>query len=165
MNIFLQRRLLIWGIIALIVLNVSVITAFWWGRPGKRPGPPAHHKLHRMLTERLNLSSGQQRQFRDAQKGHFEDIRESQNQLRTLKHRLFRQVLSEDVDSTKIEALTKAIGERQAEIDRKTFSHFRELRALCTPDQREKLNQLFDEVLRMMSPRHRPPHPPRKQNR
>ena len=76
-----------------------------------------------------------------------------------------RQVLSEDVDSTKIDALTKAIGERQAEIDRKTFSHFRELRALCTPDQREKLNQLFDEVLRMMSPRHRPPHPPRRQNR
>jgi NADH pyrophosphatase NudC (nudix superfamily) len=57
--------------------------------------------------------------------------------------------------STKAKSIAEEIAASQKEIETATWNHFSEVRKICDAKQKEKFDDIVDDILRMMAP---PPH-------
>lgn len=166
MDYFTKKRWAFWGVVLLGLMSISALTTVWLQqhRPlafasraeGERLEPP-HERVMKFLKEELQLTETQAAQFAEYQTRHFTLAREHRDAIRDLKQELFQELSAPAPDTVKAERLAAAIGARQAELEKITFYHFLELKRLCSPAQQTKLDALFDELLRMLDPRPKPP--------
>lgn len=164
MNYFTKRRLAFWGIVVLVIVNISSLATVWF-QQHRRPEPPPRDMppppgANQFLKRELGLNDAQAEQFAKLQRQHFERARALQNAIGELKHELFGELSSPVPDTVKVERLADEIGARQSDLEKITFHHFLDLKNLCTVEQRKKLDVLFHELLRGMAPHHKPPPPP-----
>jgi Spy/CpxP family protein refolding chaperone len=114
------------------------------------------------LTEQLSFSEVQKDQFFELDKVHRQKMRAMDVELNNLRELLFN---SFDEQNISVETLTMKMGEIETEKNRELFSFFSEVRKLCTEDQKEKFDQIIQEVLKKRSPkpprgnRRKPPKP------
>jgi hypothetical protein len=80
---------------------------------------------------------------------------EIQDSLHTLREKFFDELSSSS--TSKADSLAGEIGKKQTELERLTYGHFRQVRALCDAGQQKKFDTVIQEALRMMAP---PPPPP-----
>ncbi|HEY4613571.1 MAG TPA: periplasmic heavy metal sensor [Bacteroidota bacterium] len=161
MDYFSKKRLAFWGVVLLVIMNISALTTVWFQqhrrqevlrRPElERPGPP-QQRVMQFLKEELQLTEGQTTQFAEYQKRHFAHARVIRDAIRDLKHELFQELSTQGPDTVKVQRLAAAIGAEQSELEKITFYHFLDLKRMCTPVQQPKLDALFDELLRMLDP-------------
>lgn len=166
MNYFLKNRLVFWGIILLVVMNLSALATVWW-QQHMRPGPPPGgrdepQRIRRILQNELGLTEPQLQQFEKIQRQHRKNSRAVHENMRGLRHDLFAQLSVESPDEEKVEQLTNQIGRAQSELEKLTFKHFTELKNLCNDEQQKRLSSLISELLpgRRPPPPHRPGEPP-----
>ncbi len=162
MNYFLKKRLVFWGIILLVVMNLSSLATVWWQKH-MRPGPPPGgmdepRRARHILKKELGLTDSQSKQFERIQHQHRRNSEEIHENMKNLKHDLFAQLAVDSIDEDKIEQLTLKIGQAQSELEVLTFRHFLELKNLCNDEQQKRLSSLISELL----PGRRPPPPLRR---
>jgi hypothetical protein len=97
--------------------------------------------------------------FANLQREHFQKTKALHDHIRDLKRELFNELSVSAPDTVKAGRLAEEIGARQRELEKITFYHFLALKRLCVPEQQNKLDRLFDELVRMMDPQRRPPPP------
>ncbi len=165
MDIFFQKRFVAWLIIVLVVLNLSTLSIFLFTRGrGPQPPPPAGNDSNRVrdfLKRELNLTPDQVTRYQGLQAAHAQRTRTLEEEIHDCRRRMMDQLAVPQPDLALVERLAGEIGRRQAEVDKTTFYHFRDLQALCTADQRARLTEIFREVLRAIRPPGRP-EPPRR---
>jgi len=119
-------------------------------------------QAYEFLTRELNLTPQQQEQYAAMRQKHFELTRRINEQNHALRDSLFNQVKSTKATPTEINQLLKQISANQQQIDSATFYHFRDVRAILTPQQQNKFDQILNDVLhRMANPGPRGPGPGR----
>jgi Spy/CpxP family protein refolding chaperone len=139
-------------IVVLILLNITTISFFWF--TAKRPGPPDKNEL----VELLDLQGQTKTKILAMQDDHFKQKNALVQKSRDLHEQLFRSFNDASKDSTAVSNLIDRIVENQRETEQMTFNYFKEVSELCTPEQREKLQELIHEVLRRAGG----PPPPKK---
>lgn len=158
MDYFTKKRLVIWGIALLVLMNIAALTTVWFQQrqipvpPQLDPGPPK--AAQRFLRRELDLSKAQMEAFANLQRQHFEEVRAVQEAIRNLKGELFSELSAAQPDTLRMERLAVEIGDRQTELEKTTFRHFLNLKKHCTPEQQEKLHSLFGRLMHRMEPRH-----------
>lgn len=130
----------------------------WWQSVGVMPRGPMHGKQpFAIIIDELKMTPEQQKaylQMRDEHHARVEEIRDS---TRLLRHQLF-ELLSRDSSSTEQAAeITKLIGDKQAEIDMVTYNHFKQVRSICTAEQKQRFDAIIEDILKAMA---MPPPPP-----
>lgn len=131
----------LWGIASLLALNlVLLLSMFFMGNSEKRPKPSP------FLEEALHFTEPQTREFHALRKEHHQKMMERNEEIRKLKDRFFEGI-TRDVPKVETDAINQKIGELVAEIDRITFEHFKEVRALCTPEQEKEFDKIITELL------------------
>ncbi len=179
MNYFSTQRLTIWSIIILVLLNIFTMATFWFfqfrqpqttpqggqseqagqsrqSRQLRQPGQPGN--VRNFLQEELDLTDEQARQFEELRQQHFEQSKVIADANQQLKRALMEEVFAAVPDTAKMQELAGEIGAKQTEIETLRFNHFLELKALCQPEQLEKFQALFYEIL----PPTNPPQPGRQ---
>lgn len=161
MNYFSKKRLAFWGIVLLVIMNVSSLATVWW-QQHRLPGPPRDRgrgpvRVLQFMKKKLGLTETQVKQFAQLQREHFQQARAIQGAILDLKHEFLGELSASSPDEAKVERLAEEIGRKQTELEKLTFYHFLDLKNVCTPEQQIELNTVFGNLLRKMTP---PPQPP-----
>lgn len=168
MNYLIKMKWLPIVLIALVILNIVTLTAFWvFSRNTHKPQPSKGGAIE-FLVKELRLDSVQRGQLKLLRDEHRSESQEIRKLNREAKDAFFDLLQEENVaDSILDKAATQSVY-YDAELVKATFRHFKKIRAICTPAQKEKFDEIIHEVLRMQAapqgppPRRdgeRPPHP------
>lgn len=169
MDIFSKNKFLAWVIIILIVLNVVTLGALWLQKsrgpvheyPGRMPedkkGPG------KFLEQELDLNEEQSKKFAELREQHRTTADGLLKEMRDAREELFEQVKSDNPDMAKVEELENTIGQKTTELEKATFEHFKQLRAICTDEQKVKFDEVIGDAMKMAGPKGGPGGPPEGQ--
>lgn len=143
-------------VILLLIANAATIAMFWIN---KKKGPPQPKGgANEFLIKELKLDSSQQRKYEDLIKEHRQAVEQLREKIKAAKDSLFDLVKVFDASDSAKHAAAAAVSKITEQIDILTLNHFQKVRALCTPEQQKKFDEIIHEVTAMMGQ----PRPPMK---
>lgn len=158
-------------VILLLILLNSVTLAFMWldkpacppppvpgQNPPRPPRPPEGPA--RFLIEELKFDEMQKAEFDKLKQKHRKATRTLLDSMHIMKEKLFSGIPSGNLQEADKDA--SEIASLQKRLELATFDHFRQVRALCTSEQKKHFDEITGEVLRMMAPPRGPQGPPSK---
>ena len=154
-------------IVVLVILNVALLFSFWYKEKpdrhfGKRTPPPGKEaRMGHLFEKKLGLNAAQKKQYKTLREAHFEYARNAKREIHDLRNDLFLQIHNGE-ETAKADSIATLIGKKEGALEKETFYHFRQLRAICSDEQKPKFDQLMKNVLRRMD---RHGHPKRKKRR
>lgn len=137
-------------ILALLALNIFIVGRFFGGAPPNHPEPRLE------IIERLELDEEQIVHYDSLIRQHRRDIRNKEKEQRMLRTSLYA-MLQFEVEANPSDSQLHALVQVQQEIELIHFNHFRDLRAVCKPEQRPAFRDLLQDLSEIFSPK-----PPRK---
>ena len=163
MNVFTKQHLSTSIILLLIVLNLTSLGTIWFLQSSRPPeaGSTSRGPVKNFLEQELGLTPKQTKQFERLRQQHFQESQAINEEMRLSKEAIMQEVFADSPNSVKAEALAEEIGEGQAELENLRFQHFLALKSVCQPEQLEKFQRLFHELLPPREPPNegRPPQP------
>lgn len=144
-----------WAIafLLLIALNVATLGTFWLVKERRNDPPPQQQSgVVSFLVQELSFDSIQKQKLVNLVNAHRQRIREVRKNSRDAKDAFFSMLKENEIADSAIENAAKESAHYDAETDVLTFKHFRDIRNLCTPAQKEKFDQIIQQVLRMLAP-------------
>ena len=144
------------GLIALIILNLILLYRIYFSDHH----PPHHEKLDRpdeFVIRELKLSDEQIQKYQQLIKYHRDSVKKLKEEGRKFRGDFFSQLKSGAMNpKLKNEALTRII-DNQRKIEEVTFDHFSSLRLILNLEQKNRFEQIIDEVLFKLSQKNAPP--------
>jgi hypothetical protein len=140
-------------IILLVAINLGTLGFIWMGR--HRPGPPDGRlpgDVVAFLTKELQLTAGQQDTLKTLQETFKDEIRDAEENYRGLHPPFFDQLQGAAIDSAKFNLALDALTAGSRKIETLTFGYFRQVRAMCNPQQQLKFDGIVNEAMRMLAP-------------
>lgn len=147
---------LLWILIIVLVL-VNGATLFFLAS-GRRPEPG--DRFDRTITEVLQLTEGQTRQFNLLKRAHHQEMIRIDREMRSTYEKYFL-LLSDTGNIKEKDSLENVLGKKQKEKIQITYQHFNELKSLCSSEQKEKFKELVPLLMHVINPQ-KNPSPPRR---
>jgi protein CpxP len=153
-----RNRNLIFIIAFLLLTNIGVLAYFLWFKDGgKQHGaePQKRTGMMEILQSEVDFTPGQIEQYKQLKEKQKAASKPMYDDMRKAKDNLFRLMGDSTVSDSTIKQAAEAIGQQQREIDLQAFSHFKQVRALCTST--EQAVKYDSAVLRMFRRMGKPP--------
>lgn len=151
-----SKNLLI--IIAVLLLtNIGVLGYFlWFKKPAKQAEQRWDAKgnsngIYELLQKDVGFSADQLAQYKLMKDKQRETLRPMFDDMRKAKDSLFRLLKESDVPDSISDKVAGEIGRRQKMLDLQTYTYFRKVRTLCTPEQLPKYDTLIQNMFSKMS--------------
>jgi Spy/CpxP family protein refolding chaperone len=159
-----EARFLKIVIVALLLINVGTLGYLWLGRPHEPlrhfPAPPPHdgpplderRGAAAFLHDALQLTDDQEAAYKKMREQHHAIVLGIRAQMKESKRSLYALLKSNDTASTRSEErhLMDSLASQQRHVEQITYEHFRQVRALCTPQQQYKFDEVVGEALEQM---------------
>ena len=113
------------------------------------------------LTQSLSFNTEQLQKFNVLKQDHQSKTRQQREQLRNAKEAFFLLLKDSLATSEKIEIANKKISQFEEQINLITYTHFKQVRALCTNMQQKKFDSLIISLVQQIAM----PKPPRPNHR
>jgi Spy/CpxP family protein refolding chaperone len=138
------------AIIVLLLLNLGLVGYLvfentWHKKATDKPDTAE------LFAQKMELTKEQRAKAKEMREGYFKVIRPMADSLRAVKIAFYSQVNSGLATDSVLDNYQSKINDWQRKINKQTFDHFREVRAMLTPEQQPK----FDEFLQKMMQRNR----------
>jgi len=157
MNSSTKNKLLVGLVLLLVVANAATIAFFWFGRHKNQP--PAKGSARDFLVNQLKLDAKQTAQYDELIKEHRSNAEQLRIKTKDAKEAFFHLLREPVITDSAKSAAAKAVSVNTEALDLLTLEHFQKVRALCTPDQQRRFDDIIYEVVRMMG-QPRPPGGP-----
>ena len=154
-----KETLLTIAVIALLLLNFGTLGFLWFGRPPHPPGA-GRQQLDRHIVEALHLNAEQRQQFEQLKSAHHEQMLAGDRAYRDALGAYFALLKTEAIVETRRDSLQSVLSQIQNDRASATFQHFREVKNLCTPEQKKAFDALLPELMEVILP-HREGRPGR----
>ena len=115
----------------------------------RHPEETPHNNPNEFIKQELNFNKEQEKNFDILSNKHFNREKQIHDSLRIVKKNFF-DLLSSANDSKKDEYLN-TLGSLEKSRLRNNYDFFKEVKKLCNDEQKEKLDEIFRDVLRMLS--------------
>jgi protein CpxP len=138
------------SVVLLILVNLLLLAFLFFGRPH----PPGKHGPRDYMIEKLHFTQDQIEKFDHLIVQHRQQIDQLDSKINALKNSLYLQ-LSKDAKSFSQDSIIQQIGVTQMQIEQVNYSHFKEVKKLCSSDQLAYFDSLAAELASLFS--HRPP--------
>jgi hypothetical protein len=153
-----QNKVRNWLIVVLVVINLLTVSILWMqtartNEPQPQQSDARASESVALLKKTLDLNEGQTKQFDSMRTGQIEKSKSYNDRLAALKRQLSEELFKEHPDTSLVHSLTGNIGELQSKVEQIRFDYFKDLLALCTPEQREKLRPIVTEIFGRKPPR------------
>ncbi len=146
-------------IIVLLLINIGTLGFLWFGgrhnghRQPPLPGmdlPPRGAAA--FLNESLSLTDAQETEYRKLRSSHHQTVEAIRGEMKENKRTLYMLLKTPNPNSVRNEEARwlDSLAAQQRRIEFITYEHFREVRALCTPQQQAKFDEVIDEALEQM---------------
>lgn len=160
MNPSAKNKILIWSVVLLMIVNVAVLIALILShhKPVDHRGTPADY-----LIKELGLNAEQQKRLKGLADQHHQQAETIMVKIKDARDSLFGLLQQPTISDSTKNAAADNVAKNLEQLDLLTFDHFKQVRAICTPDQQKKFDKIIQDVLRMIAegaPQgHRPPPP------
>lgn len=156
MDYFTKRRLVIWGFIVLILLNLSALGTIGFHRFRRVPPRIAHQGLgcmrnnqtHPFIWEKLQLSDEQRSDFKKLRNGFKDRSNIIITELNQKRIDIIEELSQEEPEKEKLDKIASEMGDLHAQLKAESINHLLELKKICTPEQYEMLlihfNTMFE---------------------
>ncbi len=156
-------KLLTVAVVGLLLLNGLTI-GFLLLHPGQPPrpvraGPGGGDGPGRIISERLHFDARQEEQYQQLISAHRQQSRELADESVRLHHDYYDLLTANQPDTGRANALSRQIGDNQRALAQLNFAHFRQIKALCRPDQQADFVRLVDDLSRLFGRSPRPERP------
>lgn len=169
MDIFKQKRYLILSTSVLVVLNIATLAMLWIDRPAHPKSLPPQmsagqqeERIRMLLHQELGFTEPQASAYIKLRRQHNDRIHNLKREIDQIKRQMFDAVLQTGVQPTFSDSLLNLAQKKQAQIERLTFQHLLDLKALSTPEQEQHLQHLLHQLFQKHQRNDAPPRPPRK---
>lgn len=147
-----NNKILTVAVVLLLITNIALVF-FLMNNKGKEGGKRSGAKgdPSEVMAKELNMTEQQKNEHKQLKEDHFKAMKPFYDSLRTAKAAFYALTKEADVNDSTLAVYSQRMYDRQAEIDKYTFAHFKRVRNLLTPEQQPK----FDEFLQKMMQRGR----------
>jgi len=141
----MKKRLLLWGLIFSVAVNISLITTIIVYSRRTQPS----------LVKELNLSGSQVKKIHSFRESYLNKIKKLQSELQKERTELTEILMKKEIDPLIIDTKLQRIAFLQTQIQRETIGHLSRIeREVLTPQQRQKFfiiirKQLLPERMRV----------------
>jgi hypothetical protein len=149
-----KSKFLTISVIALLVCNLFLIGFILWHKPGKHE----RNNPRNFIIEKLDLTENQIEEYEILIASHKPLFKEKRMLLHEKENQLYM-LLQGTAEESAPEVLSNEIGTLQRQIEILQYNHFKDIKALCKPNQIGHYNELMTEISRVFSP---PRHKGRK---
>jgi hypothetical protein len=136
----------------LLLLNTGTLVFLFKNQgqniPGKMDGGPGEY-----IIRELDLNPSQQKQFEVLRRQHQEQFSSIRDEDRRHHDVYFGMLKTNFQEPGVVDSITSLIGAQRKQTELALFDHFTALRSICDPAQKEKLNNILDEIARRLSPK------------
>ena len=152
MDFLSSRRFVTIVLAILVVLNLVLLGTLWWQnshKPEKKEKVTSTYQYKNkksFFKEQLKLTQEQSKQFNTLRRQHFRTTLPSLLAISGLKKQLIQEAVKAEPDTQAIKILSGRIGRQQAIIEYRLAWHFNSLAKVCTPEQRDSLQQMLVRV-------------------
>ena len=170
MKQILQNKGWAFAIIFLVVANLATLTFFWFEklkepkqkseilRNQRHPQPP------QLLLQELKFSTDQQKQYDDLFQNHIHQVGIVKDSIRMAKETFFKLLSNSQISVDVLQKRAAEAAALQGHLDMLTFEHFRKVKAICTPNQQKKFDEIIQTIVERMAPPPPPPPPGRRRD-
>ncbi len=145
-----NRNLLI--IIGVLLLTNIAVLVYFLGQ--KKLARPSHGEekigMSEMLQKEAGFSDEQIAQYKQLKEKQKETIRPMYDDMRKAKDSLFKLLSYPETSDSVLSRVADVIAQKQKALDMQTFSYFKRLRTLCTPEQQPKYDSVIQRVFKKM---------------
>ncbi|MBK8556685.1 MAG: periplasmic heavy metal sensor [Lewinellaceae bacterium] len=143
-----------WLVIALVLLNLALAGFIFFMH---RHGPPRPGDMPAMWQKELQLTDAQRDEFDSIQQEHRRLVAPMQEAQMENRKALLRAAATAVYDSTQVTALSAESARLHQQMDAELVKFYQQLRTACTPEQQQRMTDIFMKTLRNAGP-----PPPRK---
>ncbi|HSO85447.1 MAG TPA: periplasmic heavy metal sensor [Draconibacterium sp.] len=150
-------RTLIWVVVILLATNLSMGISFLYHKQQDKKlaeqteenaiEMPAQQRT-KFLREQLNLTPQQVDKFREWNREFNRNGWDITHQLENLRVEMVLELGKETPDETRLENISKEIGELHARLKQETIGYYLKMKSECNEEQNEKLNEIFMSMLK-----------------
>lgn len=139
------------AVIALLVLNFGTLAFLFFRRPPHRPdsGPK---QLDRHIVKHLQLDATQRQKFEQLKSAHHAQMLEYDQAYRDALEHYFALLKNDSIPPARHDSLQTVLNRIQQDRAVVTFRHFADLKALCSPEQKNNFNTLLPELMQVILP-------------
>ncbi|MEI7484418.1 MAG: periplasmic heavy metal sensor [Ignavibacteriota bacterium] len=154
MDIFSQKKLLVRIIVLLVALNLISIGIFLWKEFSRKPPlhPPVQTQdndkedLTPILKRELNLTEEQSEKMKEVRSNYPKKEKAIREILNKERDSLNAEAFKKNPDEELIKSLARRISDSEYQVELLRYEQAKELKAICTPEQREKFEDLVKEI-------------------
>src|SRR5687768_5167197 len=140
MNAIAKNKVLLSIIAILLLANIGILVFFLGPRnpanASSRPPESVHKSFSEFLREEIGFSEDQMKQLQVLKKEHKSIIKPLFEDLAKTKETFFSRIDDTTLTGASLDSAARPIGDKQVLVDIQTFRHFRNLRKLCTEEQK-----------------------------
>lgn len=141
-------KILTWMVSVLLMLNIVLIWLLLSNhKPGGRREEPKFY-----IIKTLNFDSEQEKVYEKLIQEHQSRMQNSRHKLMQLKNKLYSTLNDINSSPTSKDSLMAEISREQLKIEQINYSHFKDIKNICKPEQITHFNQLTSELSKLFSP-------------
>ncbi len=151
-----KYRILLWIIVILIATNLSTVGSFYYHRmteehtttitEADQTSIPGEQRT-RYFRDELNLDDNQIDQFREINRSFNHSAKTIEEELTQLRQDFIHELGAPNTDSLKLNNLATEVGAKHRKLKLETSEFYLNMKHICTLEQKEKLNQIFQSML------------------
>ena len=112
----------------------------------QKPNMNEENSPRNIIIDALQFDDDQSAKYDKLIITHKKEIREKNDQINVLKNTLYEMLPTDNISKTKVDSITKEIGNIQYAIENIHFNHFMDIKHLCTPSQLPAFMELSSEL-------------------
>lgn len=140
------NKILVAAVVLLLVANIALVAFIVLGK-GKPADKKAKPDPAEVMYKELSMTPDQQKQHKQLKEEYFRNMRPYFDSVRAAKSAFYGLLKDTNVTDSTLMIYSNRISQRQAEIDRRTFAHFRRLRTIFTPEQQPRFDAFVEKMM------------------
>ena len=114
------------------------------------------NRFDHFIKDELNFDENQFSKFLDLREKNKQKQHNIVRKLSQKREEMMKELSAKNPDTTKLEQIAKQIGNLHEELKKGTIEHFIRVKAICSPSQEEKFNELIQKMEKHKERHYRP---------
>lgn len=137
------------GLIVMVVVNIILLFILIKG-PSRPERGRRHDRVQAVISEKLNLSAAQEEQYAQLAAKHAMLMRELSDEQKDAITSYLDMLKTERIDSARMKALLERHSVLETTKLTATFSHFEELKEICSEEQKANFDLVLEDIKRVL---------------
>ncbi|HEY8388369.1 MAG TPA: hypothetical protein VIK74_07180 [Parasegetibacter sp.] len=156
MNSTSRYKWLVFIIGVLLVTNIAMLAMLVKKKdPPKRENRSGQTQTYQsrtvmILEKEVGFSKEQLEQYQALREDHSTKMRPIIEKIRASKDSFYRLLSLPEISDSLLQATAAKVAEAENQVNLQTFQHFRDIKALCTPEQQPKFEKFIENVISRM---------------